>query len=262
MSRVLLTGATGVLGQELLVQFRAAGHQVIGASRSPPSDDEFDWVELDLASGRGIREAVEDIDIIVHAASDARGDTYTVDVQGTNRLLEAADQVDVQNFVYVSIVGIDEIPYSYYKHKLEAERSIEGSSVPSTILRITQFYPFVAFLLGLVRKLPVWPLPTNFKLQPIDPTDAAQVLVEHTKLDASGRIPDIGGPEVLSAREIAEEYRESIGLRRPIIRFPIPGEVASAFRAGNAICPERDIGTKPWRDWLDEHKGIPGAGVY
>lgn len=262
MADVLLTGASGVLGQELLPRLRDTHHTVRGVSRSPPAQSEVEWVELDLTTGEGIEDAVAGVDIIVHAASDARGDTEAVDVRGTERLLDAAADADVRNFVYVSIVGIDEIPYTYYQHKLTAEGAIEASSVPSTIVRITQFYPFVAYLLGSIRKLPVWPLPTRFKLQPIEPGDAADGVVEYVTEEPSGRVPDIGGPAVLSVRELAEAYRSHLGVRRPIIPLPIPGRMASAFRAGSATCPDRIIGTISWTEWLAGQDGIPGRDTY
>lgn len=262
MSDVLLTGATGVLGEKLLQRLRETHHNVLGVSRSPPARSDVEWVELDLTTDEGIADAVAGVDIIVHAASDARGDSEAVDVRGTERLLDAAADADVRNFVYVSIVGIDEIPYSYYQHKHTAERTIEANPVPSTTVRITQFYPFVAYLLGSIRKLPVWPLPTRYKLQPIDPGEAADAVVQHVTDEPSGRVPNIGGPDVLSVRELAETYRAHLGVRRPIIRLPIPGRVSSAFRAGTATCPDRTIGTISWTEWLAEQEGIPGRDIY
>lgn len=193
MATVLLTGATGILGQELQPRLLSAGYDVRAASRSPPSDGLVSWTELDLTTGTGIHDAIKGVDIVIHAASDARGDSLAVDVRGTERLLDAAAEASIQNFVYISIVGIDEIPHSYYEHKLEAEQAIEERSFPSTIIRLTQFYPFVAYLLSLVSRFPVWLLPTDFKLQPIDTGDAADAILANTSVDASGQVPDIGG---------------------------------------------------------------------
>lgn len=78
---------------------------------------------MNVVDESDVRTALEDIDVVVHAATAPRGDSEAVDVRGTERLLEAAADAGVANFVYVSIVGVDEIPYSYYKHKLAAERA-------------------------------------------------------------------------------------------------------------------------------------------
>ncbi|PCR92435.1 SDR family oxidoreductase [Natrinema ejinorense] len=247
--RTLLTGATGTLGTALRPRLRDAGHDVRAASRSPPSDDGA-WVAMNLADGTGIREAIADVDVVVHAATAATGDSEAVDVRGTERLLEAAADVGVSNVVYVSIVGVDAIPYSYYRHKVAAERAVETSSVPSTIVRATQFHSFVFDLLESVARLPVWPLPTAFRLQPIHVGEAADTIAEYATPEPAGRVPDVGGPEVRTVGELARTYRDAKGLSRPLVRLPLPGEIAAGFRSGDGTCPDRTVGTVTWREWV------------
>lgn len=269
VTRTLLTGATGTLGKKLRARLLAADHDVVAASRSPPSggshgaddpatgnsgdsDGSIEWVELDLAEGTGIESAVEDVDVIVHAASDASGDHEAVDARGTRRLAEAAAAAGVSNLVYVSIVGIDAIPYSYYEHKLAAEAALRESAVPETIVRATQFHEFVDEVLETIAWLPIWPFLTDFEIQPIAAGEVADAVVEYAIEDPSGYVPEVGGPEVRTGRELAEAYRSARGLRRPIVRFPLPGTVASRFRAGAATAPERAVGTRTWEEWLIE----------
>lgn len=255
-ARTLVTGGTGQLGQTLLPKLREESHEVLATSRSPPTDDEVEWRRIDLADGTGIRDALTDVDVVIHTASAPLGDTETVDVDGTNRLLDAAADASVSNFVYISIVGIEDIPYSYYEHKLTAERAVEASDIPSTILRATQFHSFVHDMLGLVARLPIWPLATKMQLQPIDTGAVADRLVEHATPEPSGRLEPIGGSEVRTAGELAKAYREARGKRRPIIPLPIPGKTFSAFRDGKAICPDHAVGTVTWEDWLEiEYEG-------
>lgn len=262
MAQTLLTGATGVLGERLRARLADEGHELRAASRDPPATDDVEWVGVDLADGTGVRGAVEEIETVVHAASNPTGDSEAVDVQGTERLLRAAEDADVRNFLYVSIVGIDDIPYSYYEHKLQAEQAVAGSPVPSTIIRSTQFHPFLASMLSSVSRLPIWPLPTKWRLQPIDVGEAAVQIARHATTDAAGRVPDIGGPSVLQVRELAEAYREVRGRRSPIVRIPIPGRVSSAFRTEAATCPDRTVGSRSWREWLEAQDGVPGKGLY
>ncbi len=195
-------------------------------------------------------EALENIDVVIHTATAPQGDTAAVDVQGTKRLLEAAEEAPVENFIYPSIVGIDDIPFSYYNDKVTAETAVEESDVPATIVRTTQFHSFVEEMLGYVATLPVWPLPTKMQIQPIDVGEVADSIVNHTTLIAGGRIGPIGGPQIHSVGELAQTYRDSRGLRRPIIRIPIPSKTVAAFRTGNAICPDHMIGTVTWEEWL------------
>lgn len=252
--RTLVTGATGTLGTALRSRLAATGHTVQAASREPPKETSGDikWVELNLNDGVGINSSLEDIDVVIHAATAPQGDTETVDIQGTKRLLEAAEEADVENFLYPSIVGIDNIPLPYYEHKLAAEEVIEASGIPTTIVRATQFHSFVAEILGYMTKLPVWPLPTKMQVQPIDVGEVADVIVDHATLVANGRTDPVGGPEVRSVEELAQAYRDVRGLRRPIVRFPLPGATTRSFRAGYATCPDYTVGTVTWEEWLTE----------
>jgi len=270
MPQTLLTGATGTLGRALVPRLQAAGHTVRAASRSPPdgaappTKDVDEWVELDLRTGDGLDRAVTDADVVVHAATAPHGDTEAVDVEGTRRLLDAAHAAGVTNVCHVSIVGCNAIPFSYYEHKHAAERAVERHDQETTVVRSTQFHEFVADLLGSVSRLPVWPLPTGFRLQPIAVEEAAAAVVEHATPAPGGRVPPAGGPEVHSVGELACAYRASRGLRRPVVRLPLPGAVARGFRAGEATCPDRAVGETTWEGWLAEHDGgataaTPGA---
>lgn len=254
MIQTLVTGATGTLGTALCPRLTASNHAVRAASRSLPevSERNIDWVELDLIEGTGLKSALKDIDVVVHTATAPQGNTTAVDVQGTNRLLEAAEVAGVEHFLYPSIVGIDNIPFSYYDHKVAAETAVEESDIPATIVRATQFHFFVAELLDVVAKLPVWPLPTTIQLQPIDVGEVADVIVDHATLTASGRTDPVGGPDTHSVGELARVYRAARGLRRPIVRIPIPGTTVAAFRAGHATCPDHKVGTVTWEEWLTE----------
>lgn len=218
----------------------------------------MEWVELDLAAGVGIERAVADVDVIVHAATASQGDTAAVDVDGTERLVATAADAGVSNFVYPSIVGVDAIPYSYYEHKLAAESIVADGPVAHTIVRATQFHEFVAELLGTIIRLPVWPLPTDFRIQPIAAAEAAERIVELATPTAAGRVDPVGGPEVLTVGEIADTYRRVRGLRRLAVRLPLPGAVARAFREGRAACPNRTVGQTTWDTWLRDRYG-PGT---
>jgi len=261
MTRVLVTGATGTLGSALRSRLLAAGHDVRAATLSASEErtrndvNTCEWVELDLVSGAGIDAAVDGVDVVVHCATAPTGDAQAVDVGGTRRLLAAAEDAGVSNVVYPSIVGVEAIPYSYYESKLAAEEAVEESDVPHTILRATQFHEFVHFLLEGIAKLPVWFLPTNFKVQPVAAGDVADALVEYATPGASGRVPNVGGPVIHTLGGLAKSYREARRSLRPIVRVPIPGTVARGFRAGHNTCPDRAVGTVTWREWLAQRCG-------
>ena len=252
--QILVTGGSGRLGRVLVPLLAAAGYNVRIMSRVQGTgpDPRVSCAVADLISGVGLEEAVADIDVIVHAASDSRN-ARAVDVEGTQRLIEVARAARVTHLLYVSIVGIDRIPFAYYQCKLEAEQAIASCGVPFSILRATQFHSFVALLLNEASRYPfIMPIPSGFVVQSVAIEDVAARLCRAIDDGPCGRLRDFGGPEVLPVEEVATAW---IGHVRPYVglwAIPIylPGKVAEAFRAGYNTCPDGERGTETWRDWL------------
>lgn len=251
--RILITGGTGSLGRHLVRASLSAGYDVCIMSRQPRAQDRrerVEWAQADFATGEGLRAAVEQADAIIHAASDPRR-SQVVDVDGTRRLVEAARTANVSHLVYISIVGVDVIPYSYYRRKLEAERIIESSGVHATILRATQFHSFVDFLISKAARVPfLLPLPTEFRFQSVEESEVAERLIACLADGPRGRVTDFGGPEVLTLGEMAKAWSELKGVRKSIVRLPLPGAVAAAFRDGKNTAPQGERGRISWREWL------------
>lgn len=252
MTRILVTGGAGLLGSELASRLADNGYTVRVMSRSPRrgAHAAVEWAQADLGTGEGVDDAVRGVDMIYHAASNSRRDTYNVDVLGTGRLLDAARRAKVGHVLYVSIVGIERVPFSYYQHKLAAERLVEQGGVPWSILRATQFHEFLDLLLTMFVRLPVALLPLDWQSQPISMVETAAHLVQFADAPASGRLPDIGGPEVLRMGAIARAWLNARGMSRPLVHVPLPGAMSAGFRRGGILVPERRIGTMTWAAWL------------
>lgn len=252
MLRVLVTGGTGSLGSQVVerLQTRGCNVQILSRSERPGT------VRGDLLTGEGLEQAVKEIDVIVHCASSPSSPRQ-VDVEGTQRLLQAAESANVSHIVFVSIVGVDRNPfYPYYQMKLEAEHLVEQSAIPWTILRATQFHEFVLTLIQLLDRLPIMMMPKGFLLQPICAAEVAERLVELALSAPAGRVPDIGGPEVWTAAELARAYFKATGRKRRVLTIPIPGKIAHAFRTGAQLCPNQKYGKVRWQNFLDETFGL------
>src|SRR5258708_23880421 len=130
---ILITGATGTLGGKVVGAATAAGHHVRAMSRrSHVGYTGVHWAQSDLLANIGVDAAVEGIDVIVHCATQGTGDK---DVTSTENLITAARRAGVAHIIYVSIVGVDQIPMGYYKTKLRVEQALEASGVGHTVLR-------------------------------------------------------------------------------------------------------------------------------
>ena len=165
---ILVTGGSGTLGRGVVARLLAAGHQVRVLSRRPrpaggPATAE--WVTGELVSGDGLAGAVTGVEAIVHCAGDPR--RPRVDSNGTRNLLRAARAAGAPHLVDISIVGVDRVPYRYYQAKLQAERLIQASGLPWTILRATQFHQLILLLARGLARLPLVPVPATTSFQPI-----------------------------------------------------------------------------------------------
>ena len=157
----------------------------------------------------------------------------------------------MRHIVYISIVGVDRIPLGYYRQKLESERLLESSGVPHTILRATQFHELVVGVFTVQRFLPVVFAPA-ISFQPIAAADVAARLVELAAGDPAGRVPDIGGPEQLSALELARQWADAASVRRRIVPVSLPGTTFAAYAAGHHLVPGPAFGTTTFAEFLAE----------
>ncbi len=242
MSTVLVTGGTGALGRHVVDRLRERGHDVRVLSRREGAGTHTG----DLATGAGVLDAVAGAEVIVHAASDFRR-FGAPDMDQTRNLLAAAG--GVRHLLYVSIVGIDAIPFRYYRNKLACERLITDSGVPHTILRATQFHDLLAAVLSGVQRLPVAPLPADFRFQPVDTADVATRIADLAEGEPLGRAADFGGPQVATLAELADVWKQYRGGPKHVLRVPLPGRIARAFRAGANTCPKHAEGTRTWADY-------------
>lgn len=262
MSRILITGGNGGLGHALLPLLDREKYTLRIMSRRPrpaSTGDSVEWAQADLATGEGVEAAMQDVQIVAHLASNAFNKPQLTDVEGTRRLLQISQRQGVENFVYISIVGIEHFPhYPYYQAKLEAEQLIEASGVPYTILRATQFHSLIDIMLNLTRRLPFHLMLLDAKFQPIDTGEAAAHLARYVMSAPVGRAPDIGGPEVLTGREMAQVWRTVRGIRKPLFNLWLPGRTISidSFRKGLNTAPDRAVGKITWAEWVQQQYGM------
>jgi uncharacterized protein YbjT (DUF2867 family) len=246
LSSILVTGGTGRLGTPTVTRLRSAGHDVRVLSRR----DGAGHVIGDLGTGAGIAEAVTGVDTVVHLATrNGRGD-----VAPTRALLEACRAAGVGHVVFMSIVGVDRIPLGYYREKLEIEGLLASSGLPHTVLRATQFHEFVTGLFSAQRYLPVVFAPT-ISFQPIAVDDVAARVAELAGAGAAGRVPDIGGPETLTAYELARQWEVAASVRRKIVSLSLPGKTFAGYAAGHNLVPGAAYGSGTFGDFLAERYG-------
>lgn len=221
---ILVTGGTGTLGNAVVARLGSA--RVLSRRPGP------NRMVGDLSTGAGLTPALSEVDTVIHCATSLR----KLDVTHARRLIEAC-AASRPHIVYVSIVGIEEIPLSYYRAKLAVERLLAGSGLPHTVLRATQFHDLILRLFTLQRWSPALFVPSGARFQPVDVADVARRLVSLAAGAPAGRVEDFGGPEVRPIRDLARAYLASRHLRRPIASVRVPGAVLRGYRTGANLAP-------------------------
>ncbi|GAB2854015.1 NAD(P)H-binding protein [Streptomyces deserti] len=241
MTTILVTGGTGTLGRLVTERLRADGHEVRVLSRHAQP------YAVDLREGGpGLDAAVAGVDTIVHCASSPRGG----DEQAATHLIAAARRAGVGHLVYISIVGVDRVPFGYYKSKLAVEKLVEESGLGWTVLRTTQFHDLLFMLFQGLSKLPVLLLPAGVRDQPVEVAEVADRLAELAPGAPAGRVADMGGPEVRTLESLARAYLRATGRRRAVVNVPLWGAAYRAFRGGGHLTPERAVGKGTFEAYL------------
>ncbi|MFD4830090.1 SDR family oxidoreductase [Streptomyces uncialis] len=251
MTTMLVTGGTGTLGRLVVERLRDAGHEVRVLSRSSQP------YAVDLVKGTGpLDDAVTGAEVVVHCASGRRGDEAAA-----WNLIEAARRAGVRHLVYISIVGVDRVPFGYYRAKHAVEGRIASSGLGWTVLRATQFHDLVLTLLTALARPPVMFVPAGVSDQPVEVREVADRLAELAAGEPAGRVPDLGGPQVLEFRELAAAYQAAGGRRRRIVPVRLPGKLVGALRSGAHLTPERAVGRVTFAEFLTSVRGpSKGAG--
>ncbi|MFF4581145.1 SDR family oxidoreductase [Streptomyces sp. NPDC001373] len=243
MSTILVTGGTGNLGALVVTMLRDQGHEVRALSRSSAA------YPVDLRDGSGLDAALAGVQVVVHCASSPRGG----DDVAAGHLIDAVRSAGtVTNLVYISIVGVDVVPFGYYRTKLRVERLLEESGLGVTILRTTQFHDLVAQVAGAAARLPlpVVPLPRGVRVQPIAVEEVADRLAELAGPEAAGRVADMGGPEARTLEDWGRVYLAAAGSRRRVVGVPLAGRSYGAFRRGGILAPDRAVGRITFGEFL------------
>lgn len=257
-SSILVTGGTGTLGRHVVRRLRDAGCDLRVLSRSSHEDgDGIRYITGDLATGEGIGPAVDGVASIVHCAGSNKGDAELT----RNLVRAASSQTRLPHLVYISVVGADRIPvvsrvdramFGYFESKLETERVVAGSGLPWTTLRATQFHDLILMVAQQMARLPIIPLPSGFRFQPVEADEVAARLVGLTLGEPAGLVPDMGGPRVYSTADLLRVYLRATKRRRLIVPVWLPGKAARVLRSGANLAPEHAVGHLTWEEFLTD----------
>jgi uncharacterized protein YbjT (DUF2867 family) len=238
-SLVLVTGASGYIGGRLVGELLEAGYRVRCLARTPakldaaPWRDEVEVVEGDVTAD--LTTAVAGIDAVYYLVhSIGSSDEWEErDRRAAANLRDAAAKAGVRRIVYLGGLGREATDggpglSAHLASRHEVGRVLAEGPVPVTELRaaviIGSGSASFEMLRYLVEVLPVMVTPVwvDTRCQPTAVRDILRYLVEVlAEPRAAGRIFEVGGPEVLTYRQMMDRYAELAGLpKRKVIRVP------------------------------------------
>jgi uncharacterized protein YbjT (DUF2867 family) len=112
-------------------------------------------------------------------------------------------------------------------------------------------------------KLPVVPVPSDSRFQPVDSDEVAARMVKLSFGQPEGLVPDLAGPRIYTFAELARSYLEAVHRRRPLLPIRLPGKAARAVREGATLAPDQADGKRTWEDFLRDRlsrDGFSAAG--
>ncbi len=213
MKKVLVAGSTGYLGQFVVKALKARGYWVRALGRSEArlesvkrnADELFIGEVTDPETLTGVCDG---IDIVISSVGITRqkdGLTYhDVDYQGNRNLLTSAEVSGVSRFVYVHVLGADDMEHvATVRAKQDFVNDLRRSTVAHTVVCPTGFFSDMEEFLSMARKGAVYLFGDGAnRINPIHGADLAEVCAD--ALESQAEKVDVGGPEVFTYREIAE----------------------------------------------------------
>lgn len=231
---VLLTGATGFVGEYLYPKLRNAGYRVRCASRNPDRAAERmpdrDWVELDVEREATLAPAFKDCDAafyLIHQVGQS--DDYGArEVRAAERFRDAAAAAGVRRIVYLGGVEPDGPPSHHLESRLETGRTLRGGDVSTIELRAAMVIGRESASWRIVRdvaaRLPAMLLPSwsRSKSEPVAISDVVAALIGALERDTDeSECWDIPGPEALSGKDVFERAARAMGNNPLLIDVPL-----------------------------------------
>jgi uncharacterized protein YbjT (DUF2867 family) len=237
---IIITGATGFVGEEVVKQARAAGHPVRAIVRDPQRAlwlAERYGVELfhgNVLYAPSIEGAMQDAKCVIHLVGIIREwkeNTFDrVHVQATKHVIDEAKKAGVKRFVHMSALGTRENARSRYQQtKWAGEDCVRKSGLAWTIFRPSFIYgpkdKAINTLAKLVQRLPFVPVlgSGDTKIQPISVANVARAFVGAIRNDESiNQVYDLCGPEAFTWNELYDKLQKILGTRKPKCHLPLP----------------------------------------
>ncbi len=235
---ILLTGANGYIGKRLLPSLIDNGHKVYLTVRDmntlnldEPTLQRVSIVEADFLKKDSLQELPKEIEVayfLIHSLANDSGEFQKMEIRIAENFRDYIDQTKAKQLIYLGGISNDDNLSIHLESRKRTETILAESHVPLTVFRaaiiIGSGGASFEIIRDLVEKLPVMVAPKwlNVKCQPIGIRNVIGYLLEaigNEKL--YGKTFDIGGPDILTYREMLLQFAEVRGMKRFIYTVPV-----------------------------------------
>ncbi len=213
--KVLVVGATGTLGRQVVRRAIEEGHQVTCLVRNPAKAAFLSEWGAHLKVGnllqpRTLQEAIEGEEAVIDCATVRVTDNLSarqVDWDGKVALINAARAAQIKHFIFFSIMGAQHeyanVPLMNFKHHIE--KYLMGSQLPYTIFRVAGFMQGLIgqYAIPILEEQVVWVTSETVPIAYLDTWDAARFTVRALEVEAAKQqIFPLSGPKAWTAQEV------------------------------------------------------------
>jgi len=245
--RILVTGATGYIGKRLIPALLREGHDVYALVRdrarfniTPEKyQEQVKVFEADLLQVDEADKLPREIDAayyLVHSMTSSTQKFMQMEADSASNFLKLIEGGNVKQIIYLSGISNEKELSAHLESRLQVENILKSGPAPVTIFRagiiVGSGSASFEIIRDLVEKLPLMVAPKwlRTRSQPIAIRDVMHFLVGILKQkDCVNQTFDIGGPEILSYKQMLLQYAEMRKLNRRIITLPMLSPRFSSF---------------------------------
>ena len=233
MASVLVAGATGYLGRYVVAELHNRGHLIRAVARdrdrarrqgpwgSPSLDGLVDeWALGSVTDPRFTRDLAADVEHVVSALGVTRqkADPWQIDNLANLAILNSALK-HAGSFTYINALGDDRCPARLTRAKSAFSQTLSVAEISSQIINPPAYFSDMMEVLAMARRGLVTVLRPTARINPIHGADLAAYVVDRMEEGRTGTW-DVGGPDVLSWRELAHLAFDAVGKRSHILTVP------------------------------------------